>query len=101
MTRFAILTLLAAPLALAACTPPPETDVVVIEGPEGPAAEGDTCGAADYQQYVGQQSPEITLPAGTLFRHYRSGDPVTMDMAPARVNFEYDRTGKLVKVSCG
>ena len=81
-----------APLALAACA---ETTEVVL-----PDAS-DTCGAAAYQQYVGQKSPAISLPAGTVFRDYRSGDPVTMDMAPARINFEYDRSGTLVKVTCG
>ena len=81
-----------APLALAACA---ETTEVVLPDPS------DTCGAAAYQQYVGQKSPAISLPAGTVFRDYRSGDPVTMDMAPARINFEYDRSGTLVKVTCG
>ena len=61
----------------------------------------DSCGAADYQQFVGQKSPQISVPADTAIRHYRSGDPVTLDMRPDRINFEYDRNGVLVKVSCG
>ena len=87
-----------APLALAACA---ETTEVVLPDAEVITAPSDTCGAAAYQQYVGQKSPAISLPAGTVFRDYRSGDPVTMDMAPARINFEYDRSGTLVKVTCG
>lgn len=87
------------PLALLACAP--------VEEP--PAEEeswrqltsDDPCGAGAYQQYVGQTSPQISLPAGTVVRHYRTGDPITMDMAPGRINFEYDRSGKLVKVTCG
>ncbi|TKW65729.1 MAG: hypothetical protein DI616_14030 [Paracoccus denitrificans] len=89
-----------AALALAACSVSTESDVVVPE-PEVIATPGDECGAAAYQQYVGQKSPAISLPAGTNFRHYRSGDPITMDLAPSRLNFEYDRSGTLVKVSCG
>ena len=50
---------------------------------------------------MGQKSPAITVPAGTEVRHYRTGDSVTMDLNPSRLNFEYDRTGKLVKVTCG
>lgn len=92
--------LIALPLTLAACAPAPvQTEILIVD--EAPAVDGDTCGAANYQQYVGQQSPQISLPAGAVFRHYRSGDPVTMDFNGNRVNFEYDRSGKLVKVSCG
>lgn len=80
--------------ALAACAPPPSTTVVVTP----PPAE---CRAADYQHLVGQKSPAISLPAGSEYRQYRKGDALTMDLKPNRINFEYDRTGKLIKVSCG
>ena len=98
------LAIIALPLALAACAPAPvQTEILIVEettpAPEG--GPGDTCGATTYQQYVGQQSPQISLPAGTTFRHYRTGDPVTMDFASGRINFEYDRGGKLIRVSCG
>ncbi|WBU65406.1 hypothetical protein [Paracoccus aerodenitrificans] len=114
---------LIAPLALVACTEQAEdeivvTDVEVIEDGEVVADAvvvtetteadavvvtdaNDTCGAAAYQQFVDEVSPEITLPAGTVFRHYRTGDAVTADMNPTRLNFEYDRTGALVSVTCG
>lgn len=101
MTMFKPLSLAALPLLLAACAPPP-TQVIVPIVEETPAtAPGDTCGASTYQQYVGQTSPQISLPAGTVYRHYRTGDPITMDLATGRINFEYDRTGKLIKVACG
>ena len=87
----------AAPILLAACAPMPTETVVVV--PDLP--EGDACGASNYQQYVGQRSPEIMLPPGTDMRHYRTGDPVTMDYSATRINFEFDRSGTLVKVSCG
>ena len=80
--------------ALSACAPAPNTTIVV----EPPVQM--TCLADQYQMYVGQKSPAITLPAGTEYRDFRKGDPVTKDMNPARLNFEYDRTGKLLSVKC-
>ena len=88
--------LLAAPLLLAAC----ETDRTPAAEPEvTPVA--DACGASNFKGLIGQTSPQISVPAGTEHRSYRTGDPVTMDLNPMRVNFEYDRTGKLVAVTCG
>lgn len=93
-----------APLALMACATGSETEIVT-EDPAAATSEAvdaaDACGAANYQQYVGEKSPTVMLPAGTVFRHYRTGDAVTMDLVPTRLNFEYDRSGNLVKVSCG
>lgn len=89
-----------APLLLVACTVNEVDEIIVVE--QDPTPEpADPCGAENFQQFVGEQSPMISLPAGTVFRHYRSGDPVTADLNPNRLNFEYDRTGTLVKVSCG
>ncbi len=95
-----LLVALLAPMSLMACAPRDTTEVVLAE-PMPATDPSDTCGASAYQQYVGQKSPAISLPAGTIFRDYRSGSAITMDMAPARINFEYDRSGKLVKVTCG
>lgn len=99
-----ILAMTALPLALVACAPMPPSDpnidVIIVDQTPEPTAD-DPCGAANYQQYVGQVSPQISLPSGSVFRDYRSGDPVTMDLNPQRLNFEYDRSGRLVKVSCG
>lgn len=116
--------LLAAPMLLAACETTKTTTVMAPEGSavvakpgavvatsEGtvttpttvavvPAAN-DTCTAASYQALVGQKSPAISVPAGTEFRHYRTGDAITMDHNPSRLNFEYNRSGTLVKVTCG
>lgn len=94
MRNLSLLAVLGSTALLAACAPPATTTVVVP-----PAAT--ECLASDYQQYVGQQSPAITLPAGTEYRHYRTGDAVTLDANPARLNFEYDRSGRLVSVTCG
>lgn len=81
---------------LAACAPPPPPPTVIVT-PAAPAA----CTADDYARFVGQKSPAITVPAGVEVRHYRTGDPVTMDYKSTRLNFEYDRAGRLVRVSCG
>lgn len=85
-----------AALSLAACT-----TVVVEEAPPVELPPADACNSAAYQQFVGQRSPAITLPSDAVYRHYRSGDPVTMDLVAERLNFEYDRTGTLIRVSCG
>lgn len=94
-----LLSLIAAPALLAACTVVQPVEPVPVPVPV--TAPGDTCNAAAYQAFVGQRSPEITLPAGSVFRHYRTGDPVTMDYNANRLNFEFNRAGTLVKVSCG
>lgn len=80
---------------------PVEKAVEVIPATVVPGPPGDECHASQYQHFVGEKSPEITLPAGTNFRHYRTGDPLTRDLRQDRLNFEYDRTGKLVAVKCG
>lgn len=95
MRNLSLIALIGGTAALAACAPPPSTTTVIV-----PPASTE-CTAANYQSYIGQQSPAITLPAGTEFRHYRTGDAMTMDANPARLNFEYDRSGRLVSVTCG
>ncbi len=90
--------LLAVPL-LAACNTDAGTQTTVLN--TSVVTPEDACGASAYQQYVGQQSPQISVPAGTAMRHYRTGDPMTMDMRIDRLNFEYDRSGRLVAVTCG
>ena len=95
MRLFSLIAAFGATATLAACAPPPSTTVVVT-----PPVQT-VCIADQFQQYVGQKSPAISMPPGTEFRHYRSGAPITMDYSATRVNFEYDRSGKLIRVSCG
>lgn len=91
--------LMLAPLSLGACMPEAsEPDTVVVVTTDMP---DDDCGAARYQSLIGQSGPVISVPANTAYRSYKTGDPVTMDFNPARLNFEHDKTGKLVRVSCG
>lgn len=91
--------LLLAPLSLAACMPEAsEPDTIAVVTPD---TSTDTCGSARYQSLIGQAGPVISVPANTPYRSYKTGDPVTMDYNPTRLNFEHDKTGKLVRVSCG
>jgi len=88
------LAVLAAPFALAACTPeapPPE---------ETAAMETDPCGAARYSHLVGQTSPTITVPEGQMYRIAREDRPMTMEMIQERLTFVVDSRGKLLSVSC-
>ena len=52
-------------------------------------------------QDLPRHSQLLTRPVQGLPVRYRTGDPVTMDFAPKRLNFEYDRSGKLIRVTCG
>ncbi|SIR38336.1 Peptidase inhibitor I78 family protein [Paracoccus thiocyanatus] len=88
------LAILAAPFALAACTPeaPP---------PEEPTASiADPCGAARYSHLVGQTSPTITVPEGQMYRIAREDRPMTMEMIQERLTFVVDSRGKMLSVSC-
>lgn len=99
MFKTSVLTAITAPLALTACVavvPPPATMPDDQPGLPGPEA----CGAERYAQYIGQQSPTISVPAGTVYRVIGPNDAVTMDLMPARVNFIYDDRGVLEKVEC-
>ena len=87
---------LAAPLLMAACTQPSTTVVVPVV-----TTPGDTCGAARYQTLIGQTGPALMLPGDAVYRVFKTGDPVTSDFNAARLNFETDKRGKLLHVTCG
>ncbi|HWL56706.1 MAG TPA: I78 family peptidase inhibitor [Paracoccus sp. (in: a-proteobacteria)] len=95
--KFALPVAMLLPL-LIACVP--EAQEVDIPAPSTPLAD-DTCGANRFQDLIGQTAPTITVPANAPYRSYRTGDPVTMDFNMKRLNFEHDKSGKLVRVSCG
>lgn len=88
--------MLMAPLLMSACAQP--TNTVIVPVVTTPA---DTCGAARYQSLVGQTGPALMLPGDALYRVYKTGDPVTADFNAARLNFETDKRGKLLRVTCG
>lgn len=107
MTRILVLP---ACLLLSACIVP-----VPIPVPEGtPGAievvldEGDSCGARDLRQLVGQQGAGVAgvrivgadgLPVPV--RVIGPGDAVTQDFNPQRVNVRTDAAGTITAVDCG
>jgi hypothetical protein len=83
------LAFLASAVALAGCVP--VTDAV-------PSA----CGADGMQNLVGQDKAvfaAMTFPMGT--RIIEPGMPVTADFSAERLNFDLDKTGRIVRVWCG
>lgn len=70
--------------------------------PEDPGTGGESCGAADLQNLVGQ---DVSVLSGIRFsqplRVYRQGDPVTMDFNPERLNIETGPGSVILRVSCG
>lgn len=109
MKLFAPLAVLSATLLLAACetdgtevainTPVLTDQGIVDAGATGDAS--DLCGRSRYVALIGQTSPQISVPAGTIHRSARLGDPLTADLQPERITFLYDRAGKLIEVNCG
>jgi hypothetical protein len=112
---------LAAATALAACaeqsSPAPAEDgpasppvraeprPVPPAGPAAPAtpAPADACGAAERQGWIGRARPDLpSAPAGAVWRIYETGQPVTQDFRPERLNIEIDPDSQaVVRLSCG
>ncbi|MCC5986045.1 MAG: hypothetical protein JJT95_00070 [Pararhodobacter sp.] len=67
----------------------------------GPSDDPDACGASRYQHLVGERLPE-PFPARGVVRIFRTGDPVTMDHSPSRLNVETERRrDRIVRIFCG
>jgi hypothetical protein len=67
-----------------------------------PDEMAERCGAAGLQHLVGQSWPQTLPPRHADARVYRTGDPLTMDHRPDRLNIEIARNGRrVVAVSCG
>ena len=86
-----------APSAAPAPTPPPAT-----KEPATPAP-ADECGAAERQDWVGRARSSLPpAPAGAVWRIYETGQPVTQDLRPNRLNIEINPdTQNVVRLSCG
>lgn len=90
--------MLTALLALSACSSSPE------QGSANTAvdAENDTCGAAQYQNYVGK--PMSALEGVQIESQVRAipyNSAVTMDFNLRRLNFLGDSDDKIIRVYCG
>ncbi|MFN3953764.1 MAG: I78 family peptidase inhibitor [Pararhodobacter sp.] len=80
-------------VALGAC--------VMAGEPDAPVMPDDACGAARLQHLIGEPVPGGFAVAGPV-RIYASGDPVTLDYNPRRLNIETNRAGaRIVAISCG
>lgn len=68
-----------------------------------PPAPSDACGAAERQSWIGRPRGELpAAPAGANWRVYETGQPVTQDFRPDRLNIEIDPAKQtVVRVSCG
>ena len=113
-----ILTSLAAAAALTACAeqaPPsaPTEDAPTPgpvdprpappTGPEAPATQipADACGAAEHQDWIGRARSDLPPPEAN-WRIYGTGQPVTQDLRPDRLNIRFDQaTGIIRSVECG
>lgn len=95
----AFLTACATPLP---ATPPPVTGSPPPRLALPPASE-DTCRAASYASYVGQDHRQVPrAPAGRAFRVVCTTCAMTKDLSLERLNFFYDASsGRVVRLSCG
>jgi hypothetical protein len=99
-------------LMLAACSsapseaPEPSGPAPVAAGPSEPApgtTDGDRCGAAQAQAFVGKPRSEVPIPIDPAKQRVACTTcPVTMDFSPERLNFFFDAaTGVIKEVRCG
>ncbi|MCC5999434.1 MAG: hypothetical protein JJU19_01030 [Pararhodobacter sp.] len=104
--------LVAGALSLAACgavppwsapsagTPTATIPVTPVNGTT-PRATADTCGAARFRHLIGTAVPDPFPFSGPL-RLFRSGDMLTMDHRPERMNVELDRNSDtILAIYCG
>ena len=110
---------LATVAALAACTeqaPPsapadeapapapaePRPTPPAADDPATPAPT-DACGAAERQDWIGRARSDLpSPPAGADWRIFETGQPVTQDLRPNRLNIEINPDSqKVVGLTCG
>ncbi|RPE03517.1 hypothetical protein BBB56_03230 [Candidatus Pantoea deserta] len=85
-------------LALAACQSASKTETAAA----GSDVENDTCGAAQYQNYVGKPLSAVnSLRFDTPVRAISWNSAVTMDFNLHRLNFLADKNDTISKVYCG
>ena len=72
-------------------------------GPEAPATQipADACGAAEHQDWIGRARSDLPPPEAN-WRIYETGQPVTQDLRPDRLNIEIDPDNQtVVRIRCG
>lgn len=120
--RLIVISLAAAGFTLAACSPaqtptdaapalpasaeappPSKSPTPPPPGQRPPMRVEDACGAEPRQVWVGKDRGEVpAAPAGENWRVYETGDILTQDLRPDRLNIEINPdTDKIVAVRCG
>ena len=110
---------LAAVAALAACSEQAPPAAPVEPAPPGAPAQppappsppdapvapapADGCGAAERQDWIGRARSDLPPPPpGADWRVFETGQPLTQDLRPDRLNIEIDPDSqKVVRLSCG
>lgn len=87
----------AAVVALAACAEQAPAPATVS------AAPTDACGAAGRQNWIGRARADLpAAPGGASWRVFETGQPVTHDLRPQRLNIEIDPDSQtVVRLTCG
>ena len=82
---------------------PPAQAPSAVSPPQSGGAPADACGAVERQGWVGQPRSAVpATPAGANWRIFETGQPVTEDLRPDRLNVEIDpATKRVVAVRCG
>lgn len=89
-----------APEASAPAEPAPTTPGAEMPAPDTPS---DACGAAGRQDWTGRARDDLpAAPPGAVWRIYETGQPVTQDLRPDRLNIEIDPGSQtVVRLTCG
>jgi hypothetical protein len=66
-----------------------------------PVDPTDPCGAQGYTGFLGSNISAVTLPADLNDRVARTGDAVTADFDPSRLNIETNDDSLIIGLSCG
>lgn len=87
----------------AAAPDSPPTPAAPAEPAPAPAPAADDCGAAERQDWIGRARADLPeAPDGANWRVYETGQPVTQDLRPDRLNIEIDPDSQtVVRLSCG
>lgn len=70
---------------------------------EPAAAATDACAAAERQNWIGRARADLpAAPAGASWRVFDTGQPITHDLRPERLNIEIDPDSRtVVRLTCG
>ncbi|KQT32456.1 hypothetical protein ASG29_11800 [Sphingomonas sp. Leaf412] len=95
-----------APLAACTANPPRLPPATTPAPPAEAAVPGTRCDANAAQRLIGTAADTSAAEAQRLsgartVRRYRTGDMLTMDLRPDRLNVETDAAGRIVKLTCG